>query len=241
MTPSCKTIWMDPKDVATNPENARDHSEEQDAVVSSLVEKYGWVRPLLYNSRLDRLVDGHERLALAIQQNWPLVPVWVVDLDENEEAELILALDESGKMGTWNPSRTQSLIDKAADTSAAVRKLIDGLAKREGLAEYVDRCKEKAPVFLTENTLPAADRVSTPEQVDPAIAERAMAAEPPSLSASRVRLVQLFVDKDQVELFNEWCDDLMEMWGVTSVTDAVMRTLSDAHLAYLRGGRRSRS
>lgn len=237
------TVWINPRDICANPENCRDHSAEQDEVVSSLIEKFGWLRPLLFNSRFDRLIDGHERLSLAIEQNWPKVPVWIIDVDEDQEAEIVLAMDESGKMGTWNHQKTAAMMARLKDTSASVTKLIANLANREGVTAYLDRISSPStsvsPEFPSQ-TPPPADQVVDPP-VDPGIAERAMESEPPSLSASRVRLVQLFVDKDQVELFNEWTDDLMEMWGVTSVTDAVMRTLSDAHLAYLRGGRRRRA
>ncbi len=234
-------VWADPRTIQRNELNPRVHPDEQTQVVGDMIEEFGWLRPLLFNLVTGRLIDGHDRLDIAINNGYEAVPVWVISCREDQEAEVILSLDESGRMATWDRDKASAMLSRLTDTSASVRKLIDGLAKREGLAEYVDRCKEKASVFLTEDSPPPGDMVTDPEHVDPAIAERAMAQEPPSLSASRVRLVQLFVDKDQVELFNEWVDDLQEMWGVTSVTDAVMRTLSDAHLAYLRGGRRSRS
>ena len=234
-------VWADPRSIALNDANPIDHPVEQTEAVQESIQKHGWIVPLVFNYETQHLIDGHDRLGIAIMRGHKAVPVWVGSWPEEDEPEVILLLRETGQMARWNPERTQALLARFGDTSAAVKKLIDQLTEREGLMAKIERFDaEHGPLSAGLKPPAPANQVGSPD-LDPAIAQRAMADEPPSLSATRVRLVQLFVDRDDVERFNEWVDDLQEMWGVTSVTDAVMRTLSDAHLAYLRGGRRRRS
>lgn len=233
-------VWAEPRSIALNEDNPIDHTVEQTEAVQESIGKHGWIIPLVYNLTTGHLIDGHDRLGIAISRGHQAVPVWVGAWPKEDEPEIIILLRETGQMAKWNPDRSAALLARLEQSSGSAKKIIDQMVKREGLMEKIEQLAEKVGP-LSSKTDPAPLDWVVDKEPDPGLAERMMGKSPAGLSAARVRLVQLFIDQNDVEKFNDWVEDLQEMWGVESVTEAVMRTLSDAHLAYLRGGRRSRS
>lgn len=56
------------------------------------IETFGYVEPLVWNSRTGNLVGGHQRFKILIEQGAKEVEVSVVDFDAKEEKVLNLAL-----------------------------------------------------------------------------------------------------------------------------------------------------
>ena len=129
--------WVDPKTLAANPKNWRTHSAEQISALGETLTQVGWAGACLYNSRTQRLVDGHARVKVALAQGAAAVPVLVGDWDEAEEAKILLTLDPLAAMAGVDGDALKSLM---ADVGLAG----DGLA---GLIASLD-----AAVFA--NTIP---------------------------------------------------------------------------------------
>lgn len=64
------------------------------------LEEFGLVEPLVYNRRTGRLVGGHQRLKVLQETGVAEVEVSVVDLDEDREPALNLALNKL--QGDWD-------------------------------------------------------------------------------------------------------------------------------------------
>src|ERR1039457_2224341 len=64
------------------------------------IETFGYVEPLVWNSRTGSLVGGHQRLKILIEQGVEEVEVSVVELDLGQEKALNLALNKI--LGHWD-------------------------------------------------------------------------------------------------------------------------------------------
>lgn len=69
---------------------------------------WGLVEPLVWNERTGRLVGGHQRLKVLIEQGVQEVEVSVVNLDEHEEKALNLALNKI--QGDWDEDKLRAVL-----------------------------------------------------------------------------------------------------------------------------------
>lgn len=63
--------------------------------ISASIEAFGAVVPLVWNKKTKNLVGGHQRLKDYIARGWKEVDVSVVDLNEQDERALNIALNNS--------------------------------------------------------------------------------------------------------------------------------------------------
>lgn len=88
-----------PDQLLANPADWRVHPKAQQQALAGLlgrvgrVGRVGWVKQVLVNRRTGHVVDGHLRVALAIKEHTPAVPVLYVDLEPDEEALVLASLD----------------------------------------------------------------------------------------------------------------------------------------------------
>lgn len=93
-----KVVYLDPKTLNGNPANWRIHPERQKDALRQSLEEFGWLEPLVYNIRTQRLVDGHARVDEAVTRGVELVPVTVIDVDEVVEKALLATCDRLPQM-----------------------------------------------------------------------------------------------------------------------------------------------
>lgn len=74
------------------------------------IDTFGYVEPLVWNSRTGNLVGGHQRLKILIEQGAKEVDVSVVDLDSEKEKALNLALNKI--RGDWDEQKLGQLLDE---------------------------------------------------------------------------------------------------------------------------------
>lgn len=74
------------------------------------VERWGMVEPLVWNRRSGNLVGGHQRLKVLLARGDAEGDVSVVDLDEQEEAALNVALNKTG--GDWDMAKLSDLLSE---------------------------------------------------------------------------------------------------------------------------------
>lgn len=72
------------------------------------IDTFGYVEPLVWNSRTGNLVGGHQRLKILIEQGLKEVDVSVVDLDDDREKALNLALNKI--RGDWDEEKLGALL-----------------------------------------------------------------------------------------------------------------------------------
>lgn len=80
------------------------------------------------------LIDGHARASLMGDQ---VVPVLVLDVDSNEAKKIIATFDPIGEMAEADASRLSGLLDFIETDNQAVQRLLDDLARDNGLRDEV--------------------------------------------------------------------------------------------------------
>lgn len=78
------------------------------------MDTFGYVEPLVWNSRTGSLVGGHQRFKILLEQGAKEVDVSVVDLDLNEEKALNIALNKI--QGKWDIEKLGTLLDELSKT-----------------------------------------------------------------------------------------------------------------------------
>ena len=133
-----------PVDFIPHPMNPRVHPEEQrDAVLESLL-KYGITKPVIaqeFEGKL-RTIDGHLRIELFPPDTE--IPTCILEdgLSEDVIKEILLLLDPTGLMATYDPYLTEALrADADFDEEGILMRLAESLVAEEdrlALAEQMD-------------------------------------------------------------------------------------------------------
>lgn len=96
-----------------SPYNPRINLQKQDPEYQKLkksIETFGYVDPLIWNSRTGNLVGGHQRLKILIESGLEEVEVSVVDLRAEEEKSLNIALNKIA--GQWDEEKLATLLQE---------------------------------------------------------------------------------------------------------------------------------
>lgn len=107
-----RTGTADPATLLPNPQNWRTHPALQAKGVRAVLERVGWVQPVLVNQRTGLLVDGHLRVALALEKKVAEIPVSYVDLTPEEEALILATLDPLAGLAGTNVTNLEGLLSQ---------------------------------------------------------------------------------------------------------------------------------
>lgn len=125
--------YRSPEELAENPRNWRRHPEPQLAALTDAIAEVGWAGACLYNERTGRLIDGHARRKVAIEQGCGLVPVLVGDWDEEQEAKILATFDPISLMADADAAALESLLREVNTSSEPLSRLLADLAEGEGI------------------------------------------------------------------------------------------------------------
>jgi hypothetical protein len=135
-----------PEKLVANPLNWRLHPDTQKKVMRSTLTELGWVQSVIVNKRTGRMIDGHMRVELAVEEKEKFVPVVYVDLSEEEERAVLASLDPLGDMATTNEQVLRKILE---DTETVdVESLFPAIAKEKEAETYSDA--ELDPAALAE-------------------------------------------------------------------------------------------
>lgn len=132
-TPPLRLEWRSPAELAENPRNWRRHPEAQVAALTDALAEVGWAGACLYNERTGRLIDGHARRKVALDQGAERVPVLVGSWDEAQEAKILATLDPLGAMATADAQALDALLREVHTGSQAVANMLTELAGAAGI------------------------------------------------------------------------------------------------------------
>ncbi|WP_144625187.1 ParB N-terminal domain-containing protein [Bacillus velezensis] len=76
--------------------------------IKTSIERFGNVEPLVWNERTGNLVGGHQRFKIHMENNPVELTVSVVNLDDNEEKALNIALNKTG--GDWDEHKLEQVL-----------------------------------------------------------------------------------------------------------------------------------
>lgn len=82
-----------------NPFNFRVHTALQDRALTGSLDTLGWIDDVIVNVQTGHVIDGHERIAVALRKGEDTpVPFKLVDLTPAEEAQALVSLDPIAAM-----------------------------------------------------------------------------------------------------------------------------------------------
>ncbi len=138
------------KDLIPNPRNWRIHSTAQADALKGILAEIGWSDCLLVRETIQglELLDGHLRASLNPDQ---LVPVLVLDLNEQEADLLLASLDPIAAMAGADANKLQDLLGNLETNNEALQNLFDDLAEQNGIFDVQE---------ATFPDLPAGDRTT---------------------------------------------------------------------------------
>lgn len=125
-----------PDQLLAHPLNFRTHPKHQQDALAGVLGEVGIVQNVIVNERTGHVVDGHLRIALAMRQNQPTVPVTYVDLDPAEESLILATLDPISALATADADKLRELLDQVSTSDAAVMQMLSDLAEQEGVVDF---------------------------------------------------------------------------------------------------------
>ena len=152
--PTLRLEWRSPQELAENPSNWRTHPQPQLAALTDVIAEVGWAGACLYNERTQRLIDGHARRKVALDQGTPLVPVLVGNWTEDQERKILATLDPLTAMAEADSQALASLLASVQSSSDAVNAMLKELS-------------EANPLPLPDAGAGGDDFDSTPEETGP--------------------------------------------------------------------------
>jgi hypothetical protein len=121
------TADVDPRQLLAHPYNHRIHSRFQMAALSGAIREIGVWKHVTVNKRTGRIIDGHARVALAIDENQATVPVAYVALSEEEEAAAIALGDAIAALADNDAVKLEELLGMFDTTDPALAELLDSM------------------------------------------------------------------------------------------------------------------
>lgn len=133
MSEPLRLEWRSPAELAENPRNWRRHPEAQIAALGDVLGEVGWAGACLYNERTGRLIDGHARKKVAVEQGCEKVPVLVGSWDEAAEAKILATLDPLSAMAEADAAALDALLRDVQTGSQAIGDMLTQLAEGAGI------------------------------------------------------------------------------------------------------------
>lgn len=79
------------------------------------IDRFGVVVPVIWNKRTNRVVSGHQRLTVLMNEGVTETDVSVIDLDETAEKQLNIAMNKV--TGEWDEVKLKELLDGLGDAA----------------------------------------------------------------------------------------------------------------------------
>lgn len=106
-----------------HPDNARRHPTKQRDAVRSSLDKFGACQFILVNQQ-GTILDGHERVWQALDNDDAELPYAVLDLTEEEERLFLMMYDRTGEMAEWDGEALSRLLE---DVQTGLDPVIDSM------------------------------------------------------------------------------------------------------------------
>lgn len=146
-------------EILENPKAWRLHPEKQRNALRAALDHVGLVKPLIFNERTSRLVDGKARLELARRDGQEMLPVVIVDLSEEEEALVLVTLDPLSELAEVDVDALQRLLQEVAVDDTTLMELLGDIASDADLDALTTSISGENPEAPTEG----GDRGNPPD------------------------------------------------------------------------------
>ena len=98
------------KSLSCNPRKALTKDDLAYKQLKKSIEKFDYVDPLIFNTKTNHLISGHQRLTVLKDLGYTEIEVNCVDLDEEKEKSLNIALNKIS--GEWDETKLLNIIDE---------------------------------------------------------------------------------------------------------------------------------
>ena len=150
--PPLRLEWLDPGELAENPANWRRHPGQQLAALTDVISEVGWAGACLFNERTGRLIDGHARRKVALDQGTTKIPVLVGNWTEEQEKKILATLDPLAAMAEADAGQLDALLRDVSTGSEAPSAMLTELAEKSGVVLNVKSADDEWPEMTkTEN------------------------------------------------------------------------------------------
>lgn len=122
-----------PQSLNAHPANWRLHGKVQRQALATALDRVGWVQDVIVNRTTGRMIDGHLRVALALERGEPEIPVLYVALDETEESLMLATLDPIAALAGTDDEVLARLLGQLEAEDAAVQELLRTVAEATGV------------------------------------------------------------------------------------------------------------
>lgn len=139
-----------------NPRVKLERGDTQYEALTNSIERFGLVEPLIVNERNNVLVGGHQRLNVLLAMGETEAEVILVDLDEQKEKALNLALNKID--GEWDFDKLDEILEGL--DKADVR--FTGFTEEEVFGAYEEADFGDLPEEPEKNTTPKEKAPSEP-------------------------------------------------------------------------------
>lgn len=145
------------REFLANPFNFRVHSAMQDRALEGSLDTLGWIDDVIENARTGRVIDGHERIALALRRGDETpVPFKQVDLSEAEEMQALVSLDPIAAMAQQDDEILDAVWASIQSDNANVQEFLAGMRQTEeapapDFAEYDERVENDVEMITCPN------------------------------------------------------------------------------------------
>ena len=152
--------------------------------IARSLSEFDLVQPLVWNERTGHVVGGHQRLAVLTSRGVTEVPCVVVDLPDDRERALNVALNNPAVGGAWDGEKLTALLagldDSGLDATLTgfdaddlSALLLEPVAPPADVGPEADTAQESADADAVRVTLvvPADDWDAVRADLDPVIAE----------------------------------------------------------------------
>lgn len=186
-----------------NEKNWRVHPQAQRDALHGALNEVGWVAPVIENVRTGCLVDGHERVWQALQNDDAEVPYVQVDLSPEEEAYVLATLDPIGAMAQADQERLRELLQEVHTEEGAVQQLLDDLLIEEKAESNPYSRNVETPIYQ-----PSAIRPAVSELYDDTRTQQLVAAiqEAEGLTEEERQFLSIAAQRHTVLYFNKIAD-----------------------------------
>lgn len=93
-----------------NPRKDLKSGDKEYEKIKRSIAEFGYVDPIVWNKRTGHIIGGHQRLKILQEMGIKQIGVSVVDLNEEKEKALNLALNKVG--GDWDMPKLKDLLEK---------------------------------------------------------------------------------------------------------------------------------
>lgn len=136
-----------------NPRIALEPGDEEYELLNGSMETFGYVVPIIWNEKTGRIVGGHQRLTVLKAAGVKEVQVSVVNLEEEAEKQLNIAMNKIE--GEWDNEQLRELLQEldelgVAEDTGFDRHTLDFM--NTGLEELVDEAVIESELEDVEET-----------------------------------------------------------------------------------------